>query len=223
MQFLKRIARRILKTPPGQALRRWAGPSAMQWAVQHPNLLTLTWMCFINQFLTSGRQVNAIVQAIRRRGACRLLIFGFGNDSPFYHEINAGGRTVFLEDDPQWFNAITTKYPKLEAYRISYKTRRGDWKRYLEAPNSFATELPPDVAAIKWDVIFVDAPAGFTDDQPGRMDSIRLGASLVQSQGDVFVHDCEREVERTFSTHFLKAENLKEEVGNLRHYVISMM
>jgi len=194
----------------------------MRFAIRYPNLFTLSWMCFINQFLTSGRQVNIIVQALRRRGPCRLLIFGFGNDSPFYHEINAGGCTVFLEDDPRWFNSITAKYPQLEAHRISYRTRRGEWRRYLENPNLYATELPPDVSATKWDIIFVDAPAGFTDDQPGRMDSIRLGATLIEPQGDVFVHDCEREVERACSTHFLKTGNLKEEVGNLRHYVISV-
>ncbi len=193
----------------------------MRWAARQPSLLALTWMCFINRFLTSGRQVHAIVQALRGRGPCRLLIFGFGNDSFFYEQINAGGRTVFLEDDARWFESVKAKYPHLEAYRISYKTRRGDWRHYLDGPDRFATDLPPQVAAEKWDIIFVDAPAGFADDQPGRMESIRLGSVLVKPRGDVFVHDCEREVEKTFSTHFLKAENLREEVGSLRHYVIS--
>ena len=222
MRFLKKLARRLLAAAPGQAFRRWAGPPAMRYAVRHPSRLTLTWMCFVNQFLTSGRQVQAITEAVRRHGPCHLLIFGFGNDSPFYQAINASGRTVFLEDHLEWFRNVTAKYPHLEAYQVRYKTRLADWRAYLENPKSFATELPETVTQTAWNVIFVDAPAGLEENHPGRMDSIRLGSALIKPPGDVFVHDCEREVEKIFSTQFLGAENLKEEIGNLRHYVISV-
>jgi glucuronoxylan 4-O-methyltransferase len=217
----KRIIRRFLSSPLGRPLYRWGAAPSRWLAIRHPTVLTLMAMGHLNHFLTSGRQVNAIVQALRRRKFCNLLIFGFGHDSPFYQAINAGGRTVFLEDHEGWFRDVTTKYPHLEAYRVHYKTRVSEWQKYLDQPGAYATDLPEAVTNLKWDLIFVDAPAGFAENTPGRMESIRLASVLIKRPGDVFVHDCQREVENKFSTHFLKAENLKEEIGNLRYYVFA--
>lgn len=179
-------------------------------------------MVFVNRFETSGEQVYMISQTIRKRRPCSLLVFGLGFDSSFYSSINSGGRTVFLEDNGDWFRDVTTRHPHLEAYLIRYKTKLSDKEIYLKQRESFATELPEVVASTSWDIIFVDAPAGYDDKTPGRMESLRLASILVKHPGDVFVHDCEREVEATYAAHFLKPENLAAEVANLRHYVISV-
>jgi glucuronoxylan 4-O-methyltransferase len=81
-------------------------------------------------------------------------------------------------------------------------------------------KLPNTIEALGWDVILVDAPAGYTDSKPGRMKSIFLAKRLAASPGDVFVHDCEREVERVYCDRFLGREHLTSEVNLLRHYQI---
>ena len=50
------------------------------------------------------------------------------------------------------------------------------------------------------------------------MQIIFTAATLVAPGGDVFVHDCNREVERRYSEHFLLRQNLLRQVGKLRHY-----
>jgi glucuronoxylan 4-O-methyltransferase len=209
MKKIKAIVKRVL------------GPPALRLAVLFPHRKTLWLMCFLNRFLTSPQQVNCIFETIKKRRPCHLLIFGLGQDSAFYHSMNRGGRTVFLEDNQDWIQAITTRYPQLEAYRIRYKTTLSEWRQYLQSPEAYKTELPDGISGVRWDIIFVDAPNGYMEHQPGRMESLRIASALVNTPGDVFVHDCNREVEDVFSTHFLKAENLAEEVENLRHYAFS--
>ena len=95
----------------------------------------------------------------------------------------------------------------------------------LESPSLLDMTLPKNVEREEWDVILVDAPAGLNDQSPGRMKSIFLSSRLVKNSGDVFVHDCNREVEDIYCNNFLKKENLQIEIsaptGSLRHYHIS--
>ena len=56
---------------------------------------------------------------------------------------------------------------------------------------------------------------------PGRMSSIYMASKMIEKGGYVFVHDCEREVERAYVDRFLKEENLISEVwgrASLRLY-----
>jgi hypothetical protein len=64
-------------------------------------------------------------------------------------------------------------------------------------------------------VIVVDAPAGYANhfeltgrEAPGRMKSIYMASKLVNKGGFVFVHDCDREVERRYATEYLSTERL---------------
>jgi glucuronoxylan 4-O-methyltransferase len=199
-------------------IRNLLGTLFLHLAVLMPNRAMLAAMCWSNRFLTHARQVEAISKFIRRRRPCHLLIFGLGHDSEFYRRINRGGRTIFLEDNEEWIRHLTGRFQRLEAYLVSYKTLVGRWRDYLADPAPFATLLPSAVTEVRWDIIFVDAPNGYLDGQPGRMESLRLAAQLVNSPGTVFVHDCERETEDYFSTYYLKRANLRAEIGNLRRY-----
>jgi glucuronoxylan 4-O-methyltransferase len=198
-----------------------AAPS-LKLAALFPNRTTIGWMCWANRFLTSPEQVDLIRQTIQKRGPCNLLIFGLGHDSEFYRRINQGGRTVFLENDEAWVKLVMTRFPHLEAYLVHYKTTVAEWEKYLKNPEAFTTTLPSQLNGVAWDIIFVDAPLSWKDFHPGRMESIRLASTLIHRPGDVFVHDCERRLEDLFTTKYLSAENLREEVGNLRHYGYSV-
>jgi Polysaccharide biosynthesis len=162
---------------------------------------------------------------IKRKAPCRLLIFGLGNDGLFWHKLNRGGVTVFLEDNLDWYNKITSRSYYLNAFLVNYHTKRGDWRVLLDSPALLEMTLPERVENEAWDIILVDAPQGTSDQTPGRMKSIYLASRLVKNLGDVFVHDCHREEEVVYSTTFLKKENLVTEIkspgGFLRHYHIT--
>ena len=135
------------------------------------------------------------------------------------------GRTVFIEDNKEFFNKMDKKYPLLEKYLIKYTTKITQWEFILNSPNKLELKLPKEILKTKWDVILVDGPKGFdepyADDIPGRMQSIYMASKLVQRDGYIFVDDCHRKVESTYSDKYLLKENLIKEVkqrNTLRQY-----
>ena len=159
-------------------------------------------------------EIIQIIHAIESFETCNMLVFGLGNDSPFWCEANRQGRTVFLEDFQPWFNKITGKYPDIEAYPISYPCNITQWKELLDQPEHLAMNLPAEVSGSKWDVILVDGPRGhkYSEEIPGRMSSIYEASRLVGNKGYVFVHDAQRTVENAYSRHFLGQQHFVEKV-----------
>lgn len=155
-----------------------------------------------------------IFQAIRSFEQCNMLVFGLGNDSPFWCRANSNGHTVFLEDFQPWYDKITAKYPEIEAYPVSYPCNITQWREVMDQPERLAVDLPGEVPLDHWDVILVDGPRGheFTEEIPGRMSSIYTASQLVGKNGYVFVHDAERIVEGTFAAKFLGKDHFVEKV-----------
>lgn len=110
-----------------------------------------------------------VFHAIAEFEHCKLLVFGLGNDSPFWREANSQGRTVFLEDYKPWYDKITGMYPDLEAYAVSYPGNITRWKELLDQPEQLAMDLPAEVSGHSWDVILVDGPRGhkYSEEIPG--------------------------------------------------------
>lgn len=153
-----------------------------------------------------------------------FLIFGLGNDSIFWSNLNKNGRTVFIEDNKDWFDNIKTKFPFLEAYLINYGTVRKEWKSLIGYPKKLDLNLPDDILKTSWNVILVDGPAGYSDQTAGRMKSIYMASKLIKTGGNIFVHDTNREVEREYCDKFLFEKNLISRVNGLStlsHYKIS--
>jgi glucuronoxylan 4-O-methyltransferase len=168
------------------------------------------------------KELCVITDAIRP--PVNFLVFGLGNDSIFWHEVNKNGRTVFVEDDVVWFDSITKKYPHLESYLVSYGTKAKEWKDLINHPEKLGLALPSSVTKTQWDVILVDGPAGYTSETPGRMKSIYEASRLVKNGGIIFIHDSERDIERSYGEKYLGKENMREEICGralLRKYVIS--
>jgi hypothetical protein len=109
-----------------------------------------------------------------------FLIFGLGNDSPFWAEKNPGGHTVFLEDQERWIKKLSAECPFLKIHKIHYGTRLSDWKSLLDHPDKLKLDLPETITGTSWDMIIVDGPAGFHDRKPGRMKSIFAASQLVK-------------------------------------------
>ena len=161
-----------------------------------------------------------------------LLVWGLGNDSPYWHNATQG-TVIFLEDDfvetknnVQWFDTITHKYPFLQSYKVHYSTHNNDadYRKYMADPWSTDLEIPHFPQIVRdthWDVILVDAPLGCCDMGPARFQSLYMSTQLAkqqllryqqqqqqqQSRTEPHVHiivdDYERTIERDFSRRVL--------------------
>ncbi len=166
-----------------------------------------------------AEEMEVIVNTVKP--PIKFLVFGLGNDSIFWHDLNKGGETVFLEGKRKWFRDITERHPFLKAYKMDYDTKRSEWKELLNHPEKLMLELPQEIAGTKWDAIFVDGPAGHDDEAPGRMKSIFTASKIIKNGGDVFIHDAEREVEKNYAARYLGEKNLVTSVKGfsvLHHY-----
>jgi hypothetical protein len=155
-----------------------------------------------------------IFHAIDQFDKCNMLVFGLGNDSPFWCRANSNGRTVFLEDFQPWFDKITAMHPEIEAYPVTYHCNITQWRELMAQPEKMELKLPEEIPLHHWDVILVDGPRGhkYSEEIPGRMSSIYNASRLVGKNGYVFVHDAQRIVENTYSRHFLGDNHLIEKV-----------
>lgn len=150
-----------------------------------------------------SEELAPIARAIRSSPCCRLLVFGCGMDSSFWERINAGGTTVFLEDDAAWLDTARARLSRAVVEPVHYGTRVADWPAQLENEESLMLDLPDHIRELKWDVIIVDGPSGYQPDLPGRARSIYTASKLVAEGGRVFVHDCERPLEGAFAARYL--------------------
>ena len=179
--------------------------------------------CQFREIQLSTEEIVLIHKAITKHPKCRLLVFGLGNDTPLWMEVNREGETVFLEDNDKWFEQITKLYPQVKAYRVNYPTQRNQWHNLLNRTEDLIMQLPAEVAHRKWDVILVDAPAGYSDITPGRMQSIYTASRLIDKGGHIFVDDCYRKVEQVYSDKYLRKQNRIPHIlfnGKLRVYVM---
>lgn len=146
-------------------------------------------------------EYSAVAEELARRRGCKLLVFGCGNDSPLWAELNAGGFTLFVEDCPDWASRVEAKLPagdQVEVVTHDYGTFVAQYAEDLDriALGWSPPSLPPAVWRSAWDVILIDGPAGFRDDLPGRVVPIHAAAMLQKNPGwRVFVHDVDRPLE----------------------------
>jgi uncharacterized protein (TIGR01627 family) len=153
-------------------------------------------------------ELRPVVQAIRAKPGGGLLVFGCGNDSPFWESLNAGGVTAFVEDDAEWAAVARARLRSATVFVTKYGTTRRQWRTMLARPATLVMTLPDEIRSRRWDVILVDGPAGYDDDRPGRMKSIYEASRLVARGGKVFVHDSERPVEAAYAARYLRGGRL---------------
>ncbi|MBS0655642.1 MAG: TIGR01627 domain-containing protein [Verrucomicrobia bacterium] len=172
----------------------------------------------------SVAEYSLIAETLTSHSPCNMLVFGLGNDSDLWHRLNQHGTTLFLENNAFWYDKICTDFPQVNALLVEYNTTRPQWKSLLkrDKEEELLLDLPSHVWDTKWDLIFVDAPEGWADDKPGRMQSIYTAAKLASKSGGchIFVHDCHRKVEAAFSSKYLGDRHLQCELDRLRHYYV---
>jgi uncharacterized protein (TIGR01627 family) len=166
------------------------------------------WMSELRDVQLQPAELRPIVRAIIARPKCSLLIFGAGNDAAFWERVNGEGVTAFVESDPTWRKRAQATLGKAQVHLVQYDTKVSQWASLLNAPDKLQLDLAEEVSGRRWDVILVDGPPGYDDTQPGRMRSIYTAARLVAPGGSVFVHDCDRPVEREYAARYLGDERL---------------
>ncbi len=161
------------------------------WLTGQPRALAA--YCQAAPLLLNLTEVSAI--AARLRGwPCRFLVFGTGNDSLLWAGINRWGRTVFLENDAGWREAIAAQSRRLKIEAVTYTTRLAESREILHRPERLEMSLPRAVRDRRWDLILVDGPQGWGN-APGRMQSIYEASRLAAPRATIFVHDIDRAAE----------------------------
>lgn len=165
-----------------------------------------------NKGLMSVKQYRHISSKLSEVAPCSLLVFGLGEDSYLWRNINEQGTTIFLEDDEEWINQVNDG--SLDVEKIVYKTRVEDAEIIGFDVEKLALELPEKVTNRLFDFIIVDAPLGHQPPRPfkgpGRMSSIFTASTLLSKKGIAVVDDMARTIEKTYAFRFLGEENLSE-------------
>ena len=132
---------------------------------------------------------------------CNLLVFGLGNDSGLWLDINTKGKTIFIEHESNWVAHCNKMFPDIDVFIPKYTTKRKQWKTFLDKPEKLAISLPDRIKDCCWDIIYIDGPQGGNDNRPGRMQSIYSASKLKYK--NVLAHDCDRKVEIVYFNLFI--------------------
>ena len=172
--------------------------------------------------LMSKVQYEEVGKLLLSLSPCNFLVFGLGDDSHLWQEVNSDGKNIFLEDDADWISRFEDS--GLDIRKVNYKTQIKDVNEIGFDEKILSLDLPEDIRETEWDLILVDAPLGHGPPTPGspwentpgrpfkgpgRMSSIYEASRLVKKNGHVIVDDMGRHVEFLYSMNFLGQKNLK--------------
>ncbi|XP_020594308.1 probable methyltransferase At1g27930, partial [Phalaenopsis equestris] len=139
---------------------------------------------------------------------------------------------------------VLRDFPTLRAHNIRYPTKLSEAndliRTYRSEPECLPprahlkgnrrcrlalADLPTEIYETEWDLIMIDAPKGYFAEAPGRMGAIYSAAVMARGRRgegvtDVFLHDVERNVEKTYAMEFLCKKYLVEGSGRLWHFQI---
>jgi len=180
-----------------------------------PPIQWATWI------ILSAEEMRLIYDVVRRKSPCNFLVLGLGDDSAVWDATNRQGHTLFVEDDEEWMENVLDEYPGLNVFTYTYGTERNEWEDLLDCPDELGMDLPESIRQRSWDVILVDAPAGYESDLPGRMQSIYTASKLAGQGTDVFVHDTDRKVESVYCDACFAEKDRQHQVQRLRHYHVT--
>ncbi len=177
----------------------------------------------IKKFKSEGKGLMSENQYLHLGGLldtmkpCNFLVFGLGEDSFLWSQINLGGKCVFLEDSLEWIEKF--KNSGLDIRSVVYNTHVSDFENLINNEERLRLDLPDDVKNTAWDLILVDAPLGHGPINPslgrgsgrpfkgpGRMSSIYEASRLISKNGVVVIDDLGRLAESTYAVKYFGNE-----------------
>jgi hypothetical protein len=137
--------------------------------------------------------IHDIVNEIQRRQNSKVLVFGLGFDTPIWKEAarRSSSSVIFVEENPKYIALNPTTmmvYMSASAWGTSVD------KGHL-VDDSKLCEIPDCLASLKFDVILVDGPTGYSPKSPGRQGSIWWSSQLCAPGGVVYIDDAHRPIE----------------------------
>lgn len=188
----------------------------------------------------TSKEFLLLSNLITRKAPCNVLVFGIQQQYLDLAALNAGGTTLFLEDDTEKISQVKFESNRTRVYKLESKTAAKKAYNLLKharrnpacAPTAKPLQqpacklalrrLPAQVYETKWDVVVVDGPCGDGLEAPGRMAVIYTAGLLARggNETDVVVHDVDRTIEKWFSWEFLCEENLVAAKGRLWNFRI---
>lgn len=137
--------------------------------------------------------IHDIVYEIQRRQNSRVLVFGLGFDTPIWKEAarNSSCSVIFVEENPQ-FIALNSHTMMVYVSASAWGTKVD--KGHL-VDDSELCEIPDCLASLKFDVILVDGPTGYSPTSPGRQGSIWWSSQLCAPGGVIYIDDAHRPIE----------------------------
>ena len=169
----------------------------MNWVIMYDKIIELV---NSNPGQLSVKEYEFIYEKLHNHGSCNFLVFGAGNDSKLWLDINKSGKTVFIENNEEWIDTVKSKVDGIDIRKVDYTTVLSDWMDVLNSPDKLHIDLGEDVINTVWDFIFIDSPMGFGDN-PGRMQSIYSASQLTCD--NYFLHDVDRPVEFVYGDKYL--------------------
>lgn len=172
--------------------------------------------------LMTRNQYIEIYKIIKSKSPCNLLIFGLGEDSYLWNDINNNGNTIFLENIEEW----AKRFNDLEVINVNYKTTVLDFPNNLNETN-LLLELPDKVTKLVWDIVIIDSPVGhnppcvncnlcsINNPAPGRMSSIYTASKLINENSIIIIDDTDRIIEKTCSSLYFKNKSVIFNDGKL--------
>lgn len=166
-----------------------------------------------NNVQLNRAELSYLIDFVKKQNK-NMLVFGCGADTKIWASINKK-KTVFLENNQDWINK--TKKENFDIRKIEYSTKANQFKELLNNTKDLKIDLPFGIKDMDWGIIFVDAPVGNAE---GRMQSIYVASILasLNCNTSVFVHDCDREIEKLYCDKYLEKYKLIKQIRKLRHY-----
>lgn len=228
---------------PSALVNACSSPHACNKTTQHRQSLSASQPPPLsNVSALTDKEHHLLSHLISHRAPCNILVFGLEHQYLAVASLlNAGGTTIFLEDDPSKLRNANTDSKNIQVKKVRYKTHAKEAYKLLKhartnpgcAPNSelhdmprcklALTELPKEVYKLNWDVVIVDGPSGEGPESPGRMAAIYTASVLARrgNMTNVMVHDVDRMIEKWFSWEFLCDENLVSSKGKFWNFRIA--
>ena len=235
------ISTQIASMPPA-LVNACSSPHVCNKTTQHRQSPSTQPPSFSNVSGLTGKEFHFLSHLISHKAPCNILIFGLEHQYLAVASLlNAGGTTIFLEDNPSKLRDANTYAKNITVKEVRYQTYAKDAYKLLkhartnpgcalnsglhDMPRCKLTlkELPKEVYKLNWDVVIVDGPSGEGPESPGRMATIYTASVLARrgNMTNVIVHDVDRMIEKWFSWEFFCEENLVSSKGRFWNFHIA--
>ena len=148
---------------------------------------------------------------VRKYSRCNFLFFGNIDMFKNIKKINKLGTTILIGDSKE-----NIEFNNLDLFSIDYNSQRKDWDELLHNKEKLLLNLPKNILDIKWDIIFLAGPKGYSEKCTGRMKSIFTASKLINKNTNIVILDIHRKIEKLYSEVYIESQfEFKKYIGSI--------